>query len=59
MRLEEWNSDWDKVDAFIKPIPPNLAGRENSSLSVSEGALRPVSLGISFDRIMSSSGCIR
>ena len=59
MRLEEWNSDWDKVDGFVKPIPPNLAGRENSSLSVSEGAHRPVRLGISLDRIISSSGCIR
>ena len=59
MRLEEWNSDWDKVDGFIKPIPPNLAGRENSSLSMSKGALRPVRFGISLDRIMSSSGCIR
>ena len=56
MRLEEWNSDWDKVDGFIKPIPPNLAGRENSSLSVSEGALRPVRFGISLDWIMSASG---
>ena len=34
MRLEEWNSDWDKGDGFIIPIPPNLAGRENSSLNV-------------------------
>ena len=59
MRLFEWNSDWDKVDGFIKPIPTNMTGRENSSLSVSEGALRPLRLGISLDRIMSSSGCIR
>ena len=25
---------------FIKPIPPNLAGRANNSLTVSEGAQR-------------------
>ena len=30
MRLEEWNSDGDKVDGFIKPIPQG----EQLSLSV-------------------------
>ena len=44
------------MDGLIKPVPPNLAGRANNSLSVSEGAHRPVRLGISLELHVAASG---
>ena len=48
-----WTADTIGLDS---PRPPSLVGRANSSRSISEQSLRPVSDGMNFRAIVFSSG---